>query len=39
MEAPNPSSLGEHLGLEEVDVVRLFRTFYAGASEFGGAHG
>ena len=39
MEAPNPGSLGEHLGLEERDVVRLFRTFYAGAPEFGGTHG
>ena len=39
MEAPNPGSLGDHLGLEERDVVRLFRTFYAGAPEFGGTHG
>ena len=39
MEAPNPVALGHHLGLEEVDVVRLFRTFYAGAPAFGESHG
>ena len=39
MEAPNPGALGDHLGLEERDVVRLFRTFYAGAPAFGESHG
>ena len=39
MEAPNPGALGDHLGLDEVDVVRLFRTFYAGEPAFGESHG
>jgi coenzyme F420-reducing hydrogenase gamma subunit len=39
MEAPNPQSLAAHTGLGERDVVRLFRTFYAGAPEFGESHG
>jgi coenzyme F420-reducing hydrogenase gamma subunit len=37
MEAPNAGSLGAWLaghGLAEHDVVRLYRTFYAGAPEF-----
>jgi len=37
MEAPNPASLGTWLGehgLPEVDVVRLYRSFYAGAPAF-----
>ena len=38
MEAPNPRALGPHLGLGERELVRLFRTFYAGAPRFGDAH-
>jgi hypothetical protein len=37
MEAPNPGSLGTWLaarGLPERDVVRLYRTFYAGAPAY-----
>jgi coenzyme F420-reducing hydrogenase gamma subunit len=39
MEAANPASLGAWMrthGLDERDVVRLYRTFYAGAPAFGG---
>ena len=32
-------ALADHLGLEERDVVRLYRTFYAGAPAFGEPHG
>jgi coenzyme F420-reducing hydrogenase gamma subunit len=39
MEAPNPRSLAAHLGLAERDRARLFRTYYAGAEEFGGSRG
>jgi sulfhydrogenase subunit delta len=37
MEQPNPASLGTWMsghGLPERDVVRLYRTFYAGAPAF-----
>ena len=34
MEAPNPRSLGPHLGLGERDLVRVFRTFYSAAPRF-----
>ena len=39
MEAPNPGALSDHLGLDERDVVRLFRTFYAAAPAFGESDG
>jgi len=38
MEAPNPQSLGPHLGLSERELVRVFRTFYSGSRAFGGEH-
>jgi coenzyme F420-reducing hydrogenase gamma subunit len=38
MEAPNPQSLGPHLGLSGPELVRVFRTFYSGSPAFGGEH-
>jgi coenzyme F420-reducing hydrogenase gamma subunit len=40
MEAPNPASLNRRmsaLGMEDVDLVRVYRTFNAGAASFAGA--